>query len=60
MDLVVDEKVVPEIKSVEKLLPIHSAQLLSDLRSSGMKLGYLLNCNVVHMRDGIRRLVNGL
>ena len=60
LDLLVDEKVVVEIKSVETLLPIHEAQLLSYLRLGEFKLGYLLNFNVVLFRDGIRRKVNGL
>ena len=60
LDLLVANSVVLELKTVEKLLPIHSAQLLSYLKLSGHRLGYLLNFNVVHMRDGIKRLVNGL
>jgi GxxExxY protein len=51
---------VVEVKSVERLLAVHTAQLLSYLRLSGKKLGLLLNFNVVHMRDGIKRLVNRL
>jgi GxxExxY protein len=43
---------------VERLLPIHTAQLLSYLKLSNRKLGYLLNFNVVHMRNGIKRVVN--
>jgi len=49
-----------ELKAVEKLAPIHTAQLLSYLKLSGCKLGFLLNFNVIHMRDGIKRIVNGL
>lgn len=60
IDLRVDGLVVVEVKSVEKLAPIHGAQLLNYLKLSGCKLGLLLNFNVVHMRDGIKRLVNGL
>jgi len=60
LDLLVDDRVIVELKSVEKFAPIHSAQLLSYLKLSGLKLGYLLNFNVVHMRDGIKRIVNGL
>lgn len=59
-DLLVNDLVILELKSVEKLLPIHMAQLLSYLKLSGCKLGYLLNFNVVHMRDGVKRAVNGL
>ena len=59
-DLLVNDSVIIELKSIEKLLPVHMAQLLNYLKLSGCKLGYLLNFNVVHMRDGIRRAVNGL
>ena len=60
LDLVVAECVIVEIKSVERILPVHQAQLLTYLRLSGLKAGYLLNCNVPLLRHGIRRLVNGL
>jgi GxxExxY protein len=60
IDIWVKRKVVVEVKSVEKILPIHGAQLLSYLRLSGNKLGYLLNFNVVHMKEGIKRVVNHL
>ena len=60
MDLLVSDLVVVELKAVEKLQPIHKAQLLSYLKLSKLRLGYLLNFNVVHMRDGIKRLANGL
>ena len=49
-----------ELKSVETVLPVHRGQLLSYLRLGGFRLGYLLNFNVTHMRDGVIRLVNGL
>jgi len=52
--------VVVELKAVETILAVHRGQLLSYLRLGGYKLGYLLNFNVAHMRDGIIRLVNGL
>jgi GxxExxY protein len=52
--------VVVEIKAVEALAPVHKAQLLSSLRMSGTLLGLLINFNVVHLRDGIRRVVNKL
>lgn len=58
LDMVVENSVIVELKAVEKLLPIHQAQLLSYLKLSGMRLGYLLNFNGVHMREGIRRMVN--
>lgn len=60
LDLLVHNKVIVELKAVEKLLPIHMAQLLSYLKLSGCSLGYLLNFNVVHMKDGIKRIVNKL
>ena len=60
MDLLVADIVVVELKVVEKLLPLHTAQLLSYLKLSNRKLGYLLNFNVVQMRDGIKRIANNL
>lgn len=60
LDLLIDEKVVVEIKSVSKLLPLHGAQLLTYLKLGGHKLGLLLNFNTVHLRDGIKRVVNNL
>ena len=60
LDLLVRNKVIVELKAVEKLLPIHTAQLLIYLKLSQLALGYLLNFNVVHMRDGIKRIVNKL
>ena len=60
LDLLLDNKVIVELKAVEKVLPIHAAQLLSYLKLSKCRLGFLLNFNVVHMKDGIKRMVNGL
>ena len=60
IDLLVEDAVVVELKSVEDLLPIHQAQLLSYLKLSGKKLGLLINFNTVHLKNGIRRLVNDL
>lgn len=54
------ENEIGKIVAVEKLLPIHEAQLLSYLKLSGCKLGFLLNFNVYRMKEGIRRMVNGL
>ena len=59
MDLLVENKVVVEIKSVESINPVHQAQLLSYLKLSGKSIGLLINFNVVHLRDGIKRFVNG-
>ena len=56
----IGRKVIIEVKAVEKLMPIHNAQLLSYLKLGNSKMGVLLNFNVVHMRDGINRVVNGL
>jgi len=60
IDLLLNQKVIVELKAVEKLLPIHTAQLLSYLKLSGCKLGFLINFNVLHLKDGIKRVVNGL
>jgi GxxExxY protein len=51
--------VIVEIKSVDAISPVHQAQLLSYLKLSGKSLGLLINFNVVHLKDGIRRFVNG-
>lgn len=60
IDLLVEEAVIVELKTVQGLLPVHKAQLLSYLKPGRFKLGYLLNFQVAHMRDGIIRMVNGL
>jgi GxxExxY protein len=60
IDLLVGDRVVVELKAVEAILPVHRGQLLSYLKLGDFKLGYLLNFNVAHMRDGIVRMVNGL
>ena len=59
MDFIVENCLIVEIKCVEKVLPVHRAQLLSYLRLTGHKVGLLLNFNVAHMRDGIHRVING-
>ena len=59
VDFIVEKCVIVEIKCVEKLLPVHKAQLLSYLRLTGHTLGLLLNFKVPHMRDGIHRIING-
>lgn len=58
LDIVVEDKVVLELKAVERLQPLHTAQLVSYLRLGHYPLGYLLNFNVVHMREGIKRVIN--
>ena len=60
LDLLVMDKVIVELKVVEQLLPVHDAQLLSYLRLTNRKLGLLINFNSARLRDGIRRVVNGL
>ena len=60
LDLLVEDAVVVEIKAVEKLTPIHEAQLLSYLKLGGFKLGLLINFNVIRIKDGIKRFVNQL
>ena len=57
MDLVAERKVVNEVKSVDRLLPIHQAQLLTYLRLSGLRVGLLINFNVRVLRDGIVRRI---
>ncbi|MBZ0203995.1 MAG: GxxExxY protein [Ignavibacteria bacterium] len=60
LDLVIENKVIIEIKAVEELNNIHLAQMLSYLKLSGQKLGYLINFNVKLIKDGIKRVVNNL
>ena len=57
LDLVVEDSVVVEVKSVEKMKPLYTSQLLSYLKLSGLRTGLLLNFNVRHMRNGITRMV---
>ncbi len=56
LDLIVEDNVVVELKAVERLLPIHEAQLLTYLRLGGFSTGLLLNFNVPVLKDGIRRM----
>jgi GxxExxY protein len=60
LDLLVNELVIVELKTVEAFAAIHTAQLLSYLKLSNKKLGLLLNFHVVHLREGIKRVVNNL
>ena len=60
IDLLAEGELVIEVKAVEAIAPVHKAQLVSFLKLSGKRLGLLLNFNVVHLRDGIVRRVNGL
>lgn len=57
IDLLIEKKVVIEIKAVDRLQPIHQAQLLSYLKLSGCKVGLLINFNVRILKNGIRRMV---
>ena len=58
LDILVEDSVILELKSVEKLIPLHEAQLLTYLKLSGKKIGLLMNFNVVLLKDGIRRFAN--
>ncbi len=60
LDLLIEDKVVVELKSIEALLPIHKAQVISYLKISGCKVGLLINFNVTLLKDGIRRIVNSV
>src|SRR5947207_4716607 len=57
MDLVVDHQHIIEVKSVERLLAIHAAQMLTYLKLSGYKIALLMNFNTMQLKDGLRRLV---
>jgi GxxExxY protein len=59
-DLIVEDKVIVEVKSVELLAPVHKKQLLTYLRLADRRLGILINFNVAFIKQGIARIVNGL
>src|SRR5215471_9897545 len=59
IDFLVENCVIVELKAVEKLLPLHLAQVLTYLKLSGHQVGLLINFNVAHLRDGIKRVMNG-
>jgi GxxExxY protein len=59
-DMVVGDKVILELKSVEQILPVHKKQLLTYLKLSNMRLGLLINFNVELIKNGITRIVNNL
>ena len=59
-DLIVNDKVIIELKAIENVMNVHKKQLLTYLKLSGLKLGYLLNFNTDLMKNGITRSVNGL
>jgi GxxExxY protein len=58
LDLLVEDALIVEVKAITKLLPIHEAQLLSYLKLSGHTIGLLINFHVLHLKDGIKRMVN--
>jgi GxxExxY protein len=60
LDLLIDDCLIVEVKAVEKLMPIHDAQLLTYLKLMDKRLGLLMNFNIDVMRNGIKRLANGL
>ena len=57
VDMFVDNKIIVELKSVDKVLPIHQAQLLTYVKLAGIKIGLLMNFNVRFMKEGIKRMV---
>ena len=57
VDLFVDNKIIVELKSVDKVLPIHQSQLLTYMKLAEIKIGLLMNFNVRFMKDGIKRMV---
>jgi GxxExxY protein len=59
IDILVEDKIVLELKSVEAILPVHEFQLLTNLKLSNKKLGLLINFNVTLLKEGIRRKING-
>lgn len=59
IDMVVNDLIVLELKSVEEILPVHEAQLVTYLKLSGKKIGLLINFNVPLLKEGIRRKING-
>ena len=59
-DMLIDDSVIVENKTVDKFAPIHHAQLLTYLKVTQLQLGFLLNWNVSLMKDGIKRMVNNL
>jgi len=58
LDIIVDNRVILELKSVTELLPIHKKQLLTYMRLTDIKLGYVINFNEYSLKDGIERVVN--
>jgi GxxExxY protein len=59
LDLLVESTVIVEVKAVDKIIPVHRAQLLTYLRLQNLWLGLLINFNVEVLREGVRRILNG-
>ena len=59
IDVLVEQEIIVELKAVEAVLPLHKSQLLSLLRLSGRHLGLLINFDVVRLKEGIHRVING-
>jgi GxxExxY protein len=60
LDIVVDGRIIVELKAVEKLLPIHEAQMMTYLKLTGLRLGLLINFNVPILKQGIKRMAHRL
>lgn len=60
LDIIVEDSVIVELKTVSEILDIHSAQLLSYLRLTGKKLGLIINFNCLQLKEGIKRVANGI
>ena len=60
IDILIEDSIIIELKAVEKIIPLHEAQLVSYLKLSGKKLGLIINFNVILLKDGIKRMVNNL
>lgn len=58
VDILLEEEIIIEIKAVEQLLPVHKAQLLSYMKLTGKRMGFLINFNVVLLKEGFKRMVN--
>jgi GxxExxY protein len=59
-DIIVDDKVIAELKSIESVLPVHKKQLLAYLKLSQKRVGLLINCNEDLIKNGITRIANGI
>ena len=57
LDMLVEKCVIVELKSVEKMNPVYEAQLMTYLRLSNVRLGFLINFNVPHLKEGVKRMV---